>query len=105
MTDTTERNWVVYIIETTKGKLYTGITNNLPRRTQQHHTGRGAKYFRIDPPKHLLWQEPQHTKITAARREVEIKRLNRQQKLKIIQSANQKRLPIPIDAPSPDAPA
>ncbi len=97
MTDATEQNWVVYIIETTKGKLYTGITNNLPRRTQQHYAGRGAKYFRLDPPKHLLWQETDHTKVTAARREVAIKRLSRQQKLQIIQSAKQERLPIPIE--------
>ncbi|BFM07564.1 GIY-YIG nuclease family protein [Halioxenophilus aromaticivorans] len=91
---------MVYIIETTKGKLYTGITNNLPRRTQQHHVGRGAKYFRIDPPKHLLWHEPNHTKVTAARREIEIKKLTRQQKLFIIQSAKQQRLPIPISPPA-----
>jgi len=88
-----EKTWVVYIIETTQGKLYTGITNDLAKRTHMHKCGRGAKYFRIDPPLRVLWQEAQTSKQIAASREVAIKRLNRQQKLAIVADAAQ----IPID--------
>ena len=39
-------DWLVYIIHCTDGSLYTGITNDLANRLQQHTAGKGAKYFR-----------------------------------------------------------
>ena len=33
------RHWLVYMIETRSGKLYTGITTDLDRRFRQHSGG------------------------------------------------------------------
>ncbi len=36
--------WTVYILQCRDGTLYTGITDNLPRRLAAHNGGKGAKY-------------------------------------------------------------
>lgn len=84
MTKTTLHDWMVYIIETNQGALYTGITNNIERRVKQHREGLGAKFFRLDPPKQIVWCEDKHTRSSASRREAAIKKLSRQEKMKII---------------------
>ena len=38
--------YLVYILRCGDGTLYTGCTNDLPRRLQAHQSGRGAKYTR-----------------------------------------------------------
>ena len=35
--------WTVYILRCGDGTLYTGCTNDLPRRLEAHQSGRGAK--------------------------------------------------------------
>ncbi|MCE2029945.1 GIY-YIG nuclease family protein [Sessilibacter corallicola] len=77
----TEETWCVYIIETQSGKLYTGITNNLEKRFQAHYRGKGAKYFRSDPPRFIVWSESGHTRSSASKREYEIKKWPRRKKL------------------------
>ena len=52
-------SWTVYILSCADGTLYTGITNDLPRRLAQHEAGRGAKYTRGRGPFSLLYAEPQ----------------------------------------------
>jgi len=77
-TPTGERNfmdWQVYIILCSDNSLYTGITTDPVRRLRQHATGRGAKYFRGRRPEKLLYLETGHTRSSAGRREVELKRL------------------------------
>lgn len=41
--------YLVYILRCGDGTLYTGCTNDLPRRLQAHQSGRGAKYTRQPP--------------------------------------------------------
>ena len=41
--------WTVYILRCGDGTLYTGCTNDLPRRLEAHRSGRGAKYTRQWP--------------------------------------------------------
>lgn len=82
-TPTGERNfvnWQVYIILCSDSSLYTGITTDPVRRLRQHASGRGAKYFRGRRPEKLLYLETGHTRSSAGRREVEIKRLTREGK-------------------------
>ena len=57
--------YLIYILRCGDGTLYTGCTNDLPRRLQAHQSGRGAKY-------------------TRSRREAAIKRLDRRRKLALI---------------------
>lgn len=79
-------SWFVYIILTKKNKLYTGITTDIERRFQQHINGTGAKYFRSDIPKKIVYQERKKDRSTATKREIEIKKLSRTQKNQLIKN-------------------
>ena len=79
-------NWSVYIILCTDNTLYTGITINISRRFDQHATGRGAKYFRGRQPKQLVYIEPGHNRSSATKREIDLKKMSRQEKSRIIAS-------------------
>ncbi len=74
----------VYILRCGDGTLYTGITNDLPRRLAAHSSGRGAKYTRSRLPVELVWHEEQPDKSAALRRELQIKALSRAEKLRLI---------------------
>lgn len=77
--------WEVYIIRTASGKLYTGITTDLDRRLSEHASGRGgAKFFRTASPQAVVYRESQPNRSAASRREHEIKRLSRADKLALI---------------------
>jgi putative endonuclease len=80
-------NWCVYIIQCSDSSLYTGISNNLDRRFNQHANQQGAKYFRGRKPDALVYVENGHSRITASQREFAIKKLNRAKKLQLIASA------------------
>lgn len=76
--------WTVYILRCGDGSLYTGCTNDLPRRLAAHRSGRGAKYTRSRPPVELVYTEEVPDKSAALRREIAIKRLPRAKKLALI---------------------
>lgn len=76
--------WTVYILRCGDGTLYTGCTNDLPRRLEAHRKGRGAKYTRSRPPVELVYREEVPDKSAALRREIAIKRLDRREKLALI---------------------
>ena len=76
--------YLVYILRCGDGSLYTGITNDLPRRLAAHSSGRGAKYTRSRLPVALVWQEAQPDKSAALRRERQIKALSLAEKLRLI---------------------
>ncbi len=79
------------MILSSDNSIYTGITTDIKRRWQQHSSGiQGAKFFRGRKPKSLLYLETGHTKSSALRREVAIKKMSKQQKwLHIHNSTNQ----------------
>ena len=72
--------WQVYILECGNGSLYTGITNNLPKRLVSHASGKGAVYTRTHLPIKLVYSEVHPSKSSALKREAQIKRLSRLQK-------------------------
>ena len=76
--------WTVYMLRCGDGSLYTGCTNDLPRRVEAHQSGRGAKYTRSRPPVALVYREEAEDKSAAFRREAAIKRLSRARKLALI---------------------
>ncbi|MGV9168833.1 MAG: GIY-YIG nuclease family protein [Promethearchaeia archaeon] len=67
--------YYVYIIETQDGTYYTGQTNDLIRRLDEHASGNShsAKYLRMHPPKYLVHYERFESRSDAMRREIEIK--------------------------------
>lgn len=77
-------NWYVYIIETESSKFYTGITNNLEKRFKKHKSGKGAKFFRIDKPKKIIHFEIYESKSDALKREHQIKKMNKKEKIILI---------------------
>ena len=76
-------DWIVYILKSSDGSLYTGITNNIANRVRAHQNGRGAKYTRGRGPFKIIHQEQYTTRSAASKRELEIKNLNHQEKLKL----------------------
>jgi putative endonuclease len=76
--------WFVYIIKCRDSSLYTGSTNNLHARFEKHKKGKGAKYTRSHKPKEIVFFEKHAKKIVALRREREIKKLTRKEKLEFL---------------------
>lgn len=78
--------WIVYIVRCADRSLYTGIAKNVRERIDLHNTGRGAKYTRSRRPVELVYTEPAEDRATAQRREMAIKRLQRDGKQELIAS-------------------
>lgn len=72
-----------YIVRCSDGTLYTGWTNDLDKRVKAHNEGKGAKYTRSRRPVSLAYFECFETKEQAMRREYEIKRFTREEKMKL----------------------
>ena len=76
--------WYVYILRCGDGSLYTGTALDVEHRLAVHRAGKGAKYTRGRGPLELVYQEELPDKGGALRRELEIKKLTRQQKEQLI---------------------
>tara|TARA_Y100001970_G_scaffold226306_1_gene279799 strand:- start:2604 stop:2843 length:240 start_codon:yes stop_codon:yes gene_type:complete len=76
--------WFVYILECNDHSLYTGITNDLQKRISAHNSGIGAKYTKTRIPVSLVYKESFKTKSESLKREIEIKKLKRIEKLALI---------------------
>ena len=79
-----EKRYWVYILRCADGTLYTGITNDVPRRLAAHNSGRGAKYTRGRGPVELVYREACGEKSAALRREAAIKKYRRAEKEALI---------------------
>jgi len=78
--------WCVYLLRCGDGTLYAGITSDLRKRLRAHSCGRGARYTRGRGPLTVVHQEPARTKGAALRRELELKRMRRREKLAFLDS-------------------
>jgi predicted GIY-YIG superfamily endonuclease len=76
--------WHVYLVRCGDGTLYAGATTDLSRRFAAHASGKGARYTRGRGPLVLAWSEEVPDRSAALRREHEIKRLQRAQKLRLV---------------------
>jgi UV DNA damage endonuclease len=79
--------WFVYILRCADRSLYTGVTNDLERRIEQHNAGKASRYTRSRLPVVLIYREPQSTRSMALTRESAIKALSRKAKESLFQSA------------------
>ncbi|MCI9166675.1 MAG: GIY-YIG nuclease family protein [Dorea sp.] len=77
-----------YIVECRDKSLYTGWTADLKKRIEVHNSGKGAKYTRSRRPVKLVYAEEHTTKSEAMKREYAIKRMTRQEKLKLIKKGS-----------------
>lgn len=81
--------WKLYILRCGDGSLYTGITTDVEKRLEAHRSGKGAKYTRGRGPLALVYREECGDHSAALKRELEIKRLNRKEKLEMISTGEQ----------------
>jgi len=79
-------SYLVYILHCADNTYYTGITTDLTRRLQEHNGPTlGARYTKTRQPVQLVYQEEKPDRSSAQKREAEIKRLSRTQKISLIQ--------------------
>jgi putative endonuclease len=85
-----DRQSVVYLLWCHKdNSLYTGWTNDLPKRLRAHQSGRGSSYTRSRLPVDLAAVFAMSSPTAARKEEARIKRLTRAQKLSLIEEAAQ----------------
>ena len=75
-----------YLVECADGTLYCGWTNDIDKRMKAHNEGKGAKYTRSRLPVRLVYFETFDTKEKAMSREYYIKRMSRDEKLKLVKN-------------------
>jgi UV DNA damage endonuclease len=79
--------WFVYILRCSDGSLYTGITKDVERRSEQHNAGTASRYTRSRLPVQVEYQESRATRSSALKREAEVKAMARMQKESLITRA------------------
>jgi putative endonuclease len=82
--------YFVYLIECGDKSLYTGITNDLDRRFNQHKDGSGGHYTSSKQVIKIVYTEQYPDKSSALKREAQIKRWRREKKLNLIKSGKPK---------------
>lgn len=83
-----------YIVRCKDGTYYTGWTNHLVKRIEDHNHGRGAKYTKGRAPVILVYAEEFQTKSEALKREAAIKRLPRNEKELLISNCDLSKITI-----------
>jgi len=80
-------SWYLYLLQSkTTGKIYTGISPDPQARLEKHNAGKGAKATRVGRPWYIAYLELVGTKGDALRRELQIKKMKKVQKLDLINS-------------------
>jgi len=83
--------YFVYIAECADGSYYTGYASNLNDREDVHNglkKGIGAKYTRSRKPVKIVHSEKFQTKSDALKREIEIKKLSREEKVLLLTNSS-----------------
>jgi putative endonuclease len=79
----------VYIMASRRnGTIYIGVTTDLPARAYQHRHGVVDGFTRTYGCKRLVWYEAHDELEGARRRELQLKKWNRQWKLRLIEEVN-----------------
>jgi putative endonuclease len=72
--------WRLYILRCFDNTFYTGITNDLARRLEQHNNGKASRYTRSRRPVRVIHQEGCRNKSSALKKECRVKALSREEK-------------------------
>jgi predicted GIY-YIG superfamily endonuclease len=72
--------WQLYVVKCRDGTFYTGITNDLQRRVEQHNRGTASRYTRGRLPVELVYREPCRDRSSALKKEYRMKSLSRKEK-------------------------
>lgn len=76
--------YTVYIMLCKDESLYTGIARDVEKRFHAHQLGQGAKYTRAKKPVRIVYMERKRNRSYALKREAQIKKLSRPEKLALI---------------------
>lgn len=76
--------WSLYLVRTAGGALYTGVSNDVDRRFEQHVNGRGAKALRGKGPLELVYRVAIGDRAAAQRVEYALKRLSKAEKEAVV---------------------
>ena len=87
-TRTTLKQYYVYIMRNRSGTLYTGVTNNLQRRVNEHRRGSVPGFTSKYRIMHLVYFETTNNVKEAIAREKQIKGWVRKRKIELIESVN-----------------
>lgn len=81
--------YYVYMLASQRnGTLYVGVTNDLARRIEEHHSGAVQGFTRKHGVKRLVWYEPHDEIVAAIEREKALKKWRRAWKVALIEDAN-----------------
>jgi len=78
----------VYILASESAVLYTGVTNHLARRVEEHRQKKIAGFTRTYNVTKLVWFEAHGTAGSAIAREKQIKRWSRAKRIALVQAFN-----------------
>ena len=76
--------WYVYMLECRNGSYYTGATNDVARRVEEHKKGLGGKFTRAFKVRRLVYRKKCADKSAALKREAAIKQMTRSAKKKMV---------------------
>lgn len=79
-------SYYVYILLCEDGSYYTGYARNVGSRFRLHLKGEGAKYTRMRKPVRIVYTEQFKRLGEALRRERQVKRMSRKEKLMLVKS-------------------
>ena len=81
--------YAVYILASGKyGTLYIGVTNNIRQRLEQHRSGHGSEFVKKHKIYRLVHIEEFQSAEDAIRREKQLKKWNRDWKIRLIETEN-----------------
>lgn len=80
--------YYVYILLCKDKSLYTGITTDVNRRFSEHKEGKGGHYTTSRGVVKVLYKEKKKNRSLASKREYEIKKWSRKEKLALLKSKN-----------------
>ncbi len=79
-------SYFFYIAHCADNTLYSGHCRNIKKREITHNKGTGAKYTRCRLPIKIIYFETFTTRSDAAKREYEVKKFTRIEKINLINS-------------------
>lgn len=83
-----EYHYYVYIMASSSGTLYIGVTNNLKRRVAEHKAGKVKGFAQEYACNKLVYYEHYGSAYAAIAREKEIKKWRRKKKQDLIKTLN-----------------
>ncbi len=84
-----DKAFYVYMLASARyGTVYLGVTSNLVKRVWEHREGMVEGFTKKHDVKQLVWFEAHDDAISAITREKQLKKWNREWKIRLIQREN-----------------